>query len=174
MPRFVDLTGKRFGRITVLNFSQRRRGLAGYTKIYYNCLCDCGVTKEIVGVNLTRKDGTAVVSCGCIGREKNRANSREKSTVWKGGRHISSEGYVFIYLPTHPRAKKNGYIREHTVIMERKLGRFLLKGENVHHINGNKEDNSSDNLELWSTSQPPGQRIKDKVKWAKEIIELYG
>ena len=58
--------------------------------------------------------------------------------------------------------------------MEEDLGRPLRKEENVHHINGIKIDNRLKNLELWSTSQPPGQRVADKVKWAKQILKEYG
>ena|SRR3990167_2549344 len=95
----------------------------------------------------------------------------EKSPNWKGGRN-KSLGYIYIYKPGHPFAKSK-YIAEHKYIMEQKLGRYLIKGENVHHKNGIRDDNRIENLELWNTSQPCGQRVEDKLKWAKEIIKLY-
>jgi hypothetical protein len=73
-----------------------------------------------------------------------------------------------------PHADKKGRIAEHTYIMMKHIGRPLFKGENVHHINGIRDDNRIENLELWHRSQPPGQRVEDKVKWCIEFLTLYG
>lgn len=66
------------------------------------------------------------------------------------------------------------HILEHRLVMSRVLGRPLLKHESVHHKNGDRLDNRPENLELWTKHQPNGQRVVDKVRWAREILALYG
>lgn len=87
--------------------------------------------------------------------------------------NITEKGYVLVYRPEHPNARPDGRIAEHRLVMSEKIGRLLFQNENVHHRNGVKKDNSPNNLELWITSQPSGQRVQDLVAWAKEILRLY-
>lgn len=66
---------------------------------------------------------------------------------WKGGR-LKIAGYIFIYKPDHPHISYGRYVREHRLVMEEFLGRYLEPWEIVHHINGIKDDNRIENLEL--------------------------
>lgn len=69
----------------------------------------------------------------------------------------------------------NGHqVAEHRLVMERRLGRPLEPHETVHHKNGQRADNGDENLELWSKSQPHGQRVSDKIAWALQFLPLYG
>ena len=89
-------------------------------------------------------------------------------------RHQSKDGYIYVYYRGHPNADKGGRVFEHRFVMEKRLGRYLFTFENVHHLNGIKNDNRIENLELWTKSQPTGRRVRDVVKWAKEMLTLYG
>lgn len=86
--------------------------------------------------------------------------------------YVNAHGYR-VRRRTNRDTGKTEQVAEHRLVMEGMIGRKLVAGENVHHLNGNRLDNRSDNLELWSTKQPKGQRIPDKVEFAKEILALY-
>lgn len=94
---------------------------------------------------------------------------RPRGQKWK-----NRFGYVMVAgYQGHPNATRNGSILEHRLVMTQTLGRHLRATERVHHRNGDRTDNRPDNLELWDISQPPGQRVEDKVQWAIEILRQY-
>ena len=98
---------------------------------------------------------------------------------WMRKKRHGDPSYV---TPVTNNPNPDGYIRimrngkgylQHRYFMEQHLGRELLPEETVHHINGNRQDNRIENLELWSSRQPKGQRIPDKIEYAVEILKQY-
>ena len=120
--------------------------------------CECGNDKQV-------KSAT----CGSCRIEAGSENSN-----WRGGRTRHKAGYVMVYTPGHPRARPNSpYVFEHILVAEEMLGRHLVDGESVHHINGVKDDNRAENLELWTRPQPSGIRVSDAIDWARSIYDRY-
>lgn len=91
--------------------------------------------------------------------EGRKALPMEKNPAWKGGRRVNDDGYVEIRMPEHPYAR-HGYVLEHRLLMENKLGRYLLPTEVVHHRNKDKSDNRLRNLRLYRTN---AEHLKDEL-----------
>ena len=64
----------------------------------------------------------------------------------------------------HKTIKKGRYIAVHRFVLEKKIGRYLTKGEIAHHINGDKSDNRPQNLELLTISEHNKQHAKSRKR----------
>lgn len=71
---------------------------------------------------------------------------------WKGGRHIDKGGYILVHQPDHPMATAKGCVREHRLIVEATIGRFLTDSEVVHHIDDDPGNNTPSNLMVYETN----------------------
>jgi hypothetical protein len=102
--------------------------------------------------------------CGskALGGHKNKVGSL--SHCWRGGRNVIRGGYIEVFKPEHPYARGGKYVREHRLVMEQMLGRYLEPWEEVHHKNGVRADNRPENLELWIRSHPAGARHNEAAQ----------
>jgi hypothetical protein len=171
-PRKHINSGDRFGRWTALQFIKMEPNKGQIWRFR----CDCGSEheKKLSMVTLGRSNQCFVCARKQLSQRMKQTNG-ENHPNWKGGKYTSpSDGYVYLSGHfEHPRAIR-GRVAEHRYLMEKKLGRFLYEHEEVHHKNGIRDDNNISNLELWSTSQPSGQRVADKIEWALQFLKEQG
>ena len=93
-----------------------------------------------------------------------------QASNWRGGRRLTKFGYILVHKPDHKNASSIGYVMEHRLVMEKKLGRLLEKNEVVHHINGKRDDNRIRNLKLTKK----GQHTKDHFVDSMKVRKLEG
>jgi uncharacterized protein (DUF1330 family) len=89
---------------------------------------------------------------------------------WKGGKHHRKDGYELVRIGVVSQSAKGArYKLKHRIIMEKHLGRVLLRSEIVHHKNGNMSDNRLSNLELMSQAKHAKTHIKQDRKTGRII-----
>lgn len=220
---FLDLAGREFGRLTVIEeMTQRTRG-----SVCWKCKCTCGNEKVIASKYLMNGD---VRSCGCLQEELNKQpkydlvgfesgrltavhyvhgtghwlckcscgkdtlvqtnhlrmqlrkscgclKQMETHSRWKGGYKHTKDGYVLVKTretANHPRVDSHGYVKEHTLVLEEELDRYLEKDEFAHHRNNIPWDNRPENLELViKETHFKGSRVSDLVEFAKWVLNRY-
>lgn len=104
------------------------------------CECGCGTPVGYYAGKWKRFVTHHNVKCGA------------GSPAWKGGEYVTVQGYVLVYHPGHHRGYRN-YVKRCVVSAETKIGRPLLKGEDVHHLDRDRRNDSPDNLAVLSHSE---------------------
>ena len=132
-------------------------------RIPYPLCIDCGKT-------LTTRKGIRCLECW-------RKFSKIRSISLETGKFLSSQGYVMVRSVEHPRARSHGYVLEHILVLEEKLGRHLADDEIGHHLNGKRDDNRPENLVALTKSghrrQELGELYKKRIRQLeRELIEL--
>lgn len=95
--------------------------------------------------------------------EEHRRNiAKAKTLHGPGHRKPREDGYISVYYPEHPSATKDGYVMEHRLLMEKKIGRLLEKDEVVHHKNHNRKDNRLDNLQLMTFKEHAALHMRER------------
>ena len=108
------------------------------------------------------------LSLACKGKYVGKNNP-----AWKGGKLIQNK-YFEIYSPTHPFKNKNNRVREHRLIVEKQLGRYLTKKETVHHIDNNPLNNKVNNLMIFSSNAAHKRFHGDSKNVKREEIIFDG
>jgi len=85
----------------------------------------------------------------------------QEQPMWKGGEKLM-KGYTYRRVPDHPNGTKHGnYVAVHRLVMEQKLGRYLLPSEVVDHIDGDIQNNHPDNLRVFASN---AEHLRETLK----------
>ena len=178
MKSYVTAYAKKFGHepmyCSVQCSGDGRRAANATTQVF---VCEqCGKTENRRAYNAKGRIKYYSQQRYCSVECKNAglaATAEKRFLSGEVGRHIKRNGYVWLSLPANLNGGIKGEILEHRYVMEQHLGRKLLPEETVHHVNGDRQHNKIENLELFSSRHGPGQRVIDKIAFAIEMLRLY-
>lgn len=180
MSRFIDLTGQRFGRLTVVGRAENDQ----HGRARWNCKCDCGTPKIVAGCQLR---GGYAQSCGCLQKERASLTSKKYNTFRVSGDIVyvklsNSDKEMMVDLDVWERAKMHCWAESRGYAgtnmpgrrgQRRKQGSWLMfhvfafpdcASEMIRdHINGNTLDNRRANIRFVTVQQNNHNHGRSKV-----------
>ena len=144
---------------------------------------ECGISFNVLSYRIKQGRGK-YCSMACKHKGQSKAIGGKNHYKWQGGVSMHN-GYRLLTQPDHPFCNKDGYVREHRLVMEKHIGRYLKPEEVVHHINGDRLDNKVENLQIISVEEHTrtthigkkwtGDRKKqsDKMKAIRKTRDWY-
>lgn len=125
---------------------------------------NCIICSKAFIVHKCREKTAKVCSGSCRGVLVGRIRRERAVPIYR------SVGYMFVKKPGHYRADKQGYVKIADIVLEAKIGRPLWKNEIAHHIDGNKLNDSPDNLEVMDNLEHT--RMHNEAKRKKENTQI--
>jgi hypothetical protein len=175
------------GKGGVVDASTLRRG----GSLSCGCLRNEEVSKRFKGKSLS-KDHKDKIRIGNKGKRLTSRSRGKLKKAWEKNRHLrvgrnhyefkerrlNARGYIDIWMPTHPAARRNGRVLEHRLVVEKRIGRYLRKDEIIHHINGIKDDNRDENLAITSYKEHDTKSfikiLQGRVRELEEKLQKVG
>lgn len=130
----------------------------------------CPVCKQNRWVHI--QTGRMPLLCkSCRNTKYNKEHSGIKSHNWKGGRTYNLKGYVKVICPNGHKPLQDGYILEHRLAWELSHGKQVPDGYAIHHLNGIKDDNRSENLIAISKPNHTRKEMGEVYKKRTRVLE---
>lgn len=135
----------------------QRKALTGIEDLVRDGLTQSQIAERL-GVHLATIERRCKKMDLRTGRTGPRAASHHRE--WRGGRRLDKHGYILVYVPLHPRSRKQGYLGEHILLAEVSLGRMLQGKEVVHHEDDHPRSNWPGNLFVYAGN---ADHLKDEL-----------
>jgi hypothetical protein len=154
-------------KMTPEHIAKTRRPTIPVDETELRRLAATGMSTSEIGLALKVSEETARRRMRKLGIPRLAAKARPgHNYFWQGGYAVDEAGYILVKTPGHPNATAGGYVRQHRLVMERALGRYLTPEEVVDHKNRDTSDNDPSNLQLFASN---ADHLRDNMTGSKNL-----
>lgn len=130
------------------------------SKVGINCSW-CAKQKVLYPSQIKNKKFGVFCNKRCLGKFRSEKLTGSLAANFKTG-SSNERRYFSVKARWHPGKDRNSRVYLHRIIAEARVGRFLEKGEVVHHKDGNPENNHWENLEILTQSDHCRKHEKER------------